>query len=242
MQRLLLAGAVMIALTTCTRFSEPRAHHDFKSHHPNVVGSTHATQHPLSKVDPSAHYRRNGPTLSVRTQAGWIDFHDKVAASYDDTESYDYQYLQYDAKAQLHLLYWAGHEMQGFVAVHDQSGAYAYIDHFPVLSPDKKRIVVANSDYESQFTPNSVEVLLIDQGLMRQEFRLDIDPAEWTPLNARWQTPTLIRIEGLCTPQRELESPPRVSPACTAHLSQSADSDKWVFSLEENPSPSTATK
>lgn len=70
------------------------------------------------------------------------------------------------------------------------SGDTASVDQLPVLSPDRRHIVIASMDFEAGYHPNVLEVWQLGVGRPVRGFRMttgEMDPPSgWAPSNPRW--------------------------------------------------------
>jgi len=137
--------------------------------------------------------KRNGDKLIVKTASGKeYVFQDNLGES--NAESY----VTHHATSRLPGLdwlivgigYWEG---SGQELINLNSGATLDFDGSdePILSPDKKRVLLYSRDMDAGYSSNYLAIYQIDQNAINLEVELNGDPTEtqkdsWGPDNPRW--------------------------------------------------------
>ena len=75
-------------------------------------------------------------------------------------------------------------EGQTHYLVNRGSGSETEIISSPVVSPDKKRIAVANEDLHAEYTPNYLAVFRLHSDKLKKEF--EVIPEDWGARDLRW--------------------------------------------------------
>jgi hypothetical protein len=132
-------------------------------------------------------FSRYGKSLVIALASGkkktYIDILDKKN---DGVDGIRYNFVQYFPEI--------GY---GLIAVHYYEGGTRYLVNMtngkdkdiissPEISPDKKRIAVANVDFEAQYTPNVLSVFEIRPDGLVSEFHEK--PDNWGPGDLRWKS------------------------------------------------------
>lgn len=137
--------------------------------------------------------QRKGNKLFIRSTSG----QEHVFKDNPNTDQAD-TYVTHRAATSLPGLDWVivqsgYYEGGGQELISLSSGAMLQFDGFqdPILSPDRKRLLIYSQDMVAGYSSNYISIYQIDQNQMQLEIELSGDPDEqhkdaWGPSNPRW--------------------------------------------------------
>lgn len=199
--------------------AEPPAYQKLLVHCPDQQPSFECAktmERAQSRSSMSFRFSRAGKVLSIRTARKTVRLKDR---NNEDDQDVVYRYLTFLEDGQLHVLYAQHWEGSSYVAVNHTTGQKYPMAGFPAVSPDHTRAVAVSAAGEAGYDPNVVEVWKIQGDTPPLEYRYKPDPADWSPVDARWSGPSQIKVAGLCKPYR------RESRSCPMRLD--LKKDRW---------------
>ena len=167
----------------CSTFSLP-AHAAFPSCPESIQNSLECAIY-LEKILKTKNpqlFTRTDSRLEIRLANGAFKtyFDDKQKVG----EGTSYNIIQYypdAALAVIHAQYWEGNT---HYVLNLNNGQQTHIEGYPILSPDKKRIVVYALDLDAGYGPNILAIYLIQNDMLLLEFV--VKPTDWGPSQVRW--------------------------------------------------------
>lgn len=97
-----------------------------------------------------------------------------------------------------------GGEGTDYLYINSSTGEQVELSARPLISPDGKRLLVAEMDIVAGFDWNGIAVYRIGEGKIISEYEMDIRE-DWGPCDAAWSDSTTIRFNR-CIPDKEGDS------------------------------------
>lgn len=153
--------------------------------HGNLFRCAENFEAKLSKAHPEI-FSRSDSKLVVTLRNGSKKTYTDTADNEDQVTGKWYNFVQYYPEIGYALIAIHYYEGGAYYFVNLSSGNEFKVAAFPVLSPDGKRIGVANTDLEANFTPNILAVYALNQNGLVTEFIEK--PKDWGAESIRWIT------------------------------------------------------
>lgn len=173
---------VLVALVFCGRAPQAAAN---DCPNGNLFRCAKNFEAKLSREHPEL-FSRSGSKLVVTLRNGSKKTYINTADNEDPVTGKWYNFVQYYPEIGYALIAIHYYEGGAYYFVNLSSGKESEIAAFPVLSPDRKRIGVANTDLAAYFTPNILAVYALNQNGLVTEFIEKQD--DWGAENIRWIT------------------------------------------------------
>jgi len=168
-------------------------------------------------------------SLANGRKKAYVDFPDEKNHG---AEGKRYNFVQYYPEIGYGLIAVQYYEGGTYYLVNMTNGNDKDIISTPKISPDRKRIAVANVDLESRFTPNVLSVFeLRSDGLVTEFLE---KPADWGPGNLRWENNQEISfMQYQLNPKFDPKQPDKILVGTPKKLKyrgpHSKDTTKWAI-------------
>jgi hypothetical protein len=152
-------------------------------------------QHLMSKIP--FEVQRNSNFLHVQTAAGAVSFPIFKEKTEEDTQPFLVAYLR---DVELAVVWVYEYRGRSVYLVNRQSGIQTQINGFPLLSPDKTRLLVYSEAHTDKDNANLIVIYQIRHNKLRAELVLSGDDNRlqpWNPLDMRWVSPTQVEFTRL---------------------------------------------
>lgn len=141
--------------------------------------------------------QRNSNILHLQTKAGALAFPIFKEKTDEDTQPYLVAYLQPVKLAVVWVFEYRGRSVY---LVNTQTGLQTQINGFPLLSPDKKRLLVYSEARSDKENANLVVIYQVRNHKLYAELVLSGDDNRiqpWNPLDVRWVSPEQVEFTRL---------------------------------------------
>lgn len=152
-------------------------------------------QHLITKIP--FQVQRNSNFLHLQTEAGAVSFPIFKENTEEDTEAFLVAYLQDADLAVVWVFESAGRSVY---LINRKTGIQTQINGFPLLSPDKKRLLVYSEAHTDKENANLIVIYQIRHHKLRAELVLSGDDNRlqpWNPMDMRWLSPTQLEFTRL---------------------------------------------
>lgn len=141
--------------------------------------------------------QRNSNFLHIQTAAGAVSFPIFNEKTEEDTVPFLVSYLK---DADLAVVWVYEYRGRSVYLINRQSGIQTQINGFPLLSPDKTRLLVYSEAHTDKENANLIVIYQIRHNKLRAELVLSGDDNRlqpWNPLDMRWISPTQVEFTRL---------------------------------------------
>lgn len=186
---LLLLGTLSIACSSRSDEASARPYAD-----PRCEGITNAYEcaqlvEQARLAADSVTATRHGDTLRIPVAAGEVRLVDRDLGG---PENIFYSYRDYLPGVGLHVVdihYWEG---GAHLLVDDSTGERTRVPGPPVVSPDRRRLVVASEAGAAGYAPNALQVWQVAPAGLALEW--EVRPDDWGAADPRWQDAMTVRF------------------------------------------------
>ena len=153
---------------------------------PETIHNSYECAQYIEKQNAAIHatlFSRNGRKLIVKLSNG-------AEKTYIDTENPDdvtgtwYSFIKYFPEIEYGLIEAQYYEGGSYYLLNMRTGKDFHIEGYPILSPNKKKIVVSNMDIEAGYSANVLSVYEVRPESLVLEFQEK--PNDWGPGDLRW--------------------------------------------------------
>jgi hypothetical protein len=151
----------------------------------------HLIEHKALKV------QRNSNFLHLETEAGAVSFPIFKEKTDEDTQPFVVAYLK---DVELIVVWVFESPGRSVYLINRKTGIQTQINGFPLLSPDKKRLLVYSEAHTDKENANLIVIYKIRYTKLRAEIVLSGDDNRlqpWNPMNMRWVNPTQVEFTRL---------------------------------------------
>lgn len=141
--------------------------------------------------------QRNSNFLHLQTKAGALAFPIFNEKTDEDTQPYLVAYLK---AVQLAVVWVFEYRGRSVYLVNSQTGLQTQINGFPLLSPDKQRLLVYSEAHTDKENANLLVIYRIRKHKLYAELVLSGDDNRiqpWNPLDVRWVSPEKVEFTRL---------------------------------------------
>jgi len=141
--------------------------------------------------------QRNSNFLHLQTKAGALAFPIFNEKTDEDTQPYLVAYLK---AVQLAVVWVFEYRGRSVYLVNSQTGLQTQINGFPLLSPDKQRLLVYSEAHSDKENANLLVIYRIRKHKLYAELVLSGDDNRiqpWNPLDVRWVSPDKVEFTRL---------------------------------------------